>query len=569
MTRVGSDEPAIRDEPVSPQRPRPARADPGRSADPVRQPRQDLQGRRPRGRRAAGPRPARRTGRDDRDRRRVGQRQVDAAEHPRRPRRPVGRARRRSPATSWPRWARASGPATGARSSGSSGSRPRATCCRTCRRVENVELPMILDGRRTDDRARARRELLDLVGLPDRADHRPGRLVRRRAAAGRDRGRAGQRARGRSSPTSRPASSTRHRARGVRAAAPASTRSSARRSSIVTHDPLVSEQVQPDGRHPRRADLDGDAAPAELGEDGDHRSIAEEFAVLDRAGRLQLPREHVEALELEHRVRLRLEEDHIGVWPDGAGRERARAERDGDEPRDRRRRARRSALGADGPVVEAVDLVRDFPSATRSSMPCAAINLRVAPGELIAVRGRSAPARRRCSTCSAASTGRRAAASSVDGVEVSAMAEASWSTSGAGRSGSSSRRSGWCRSCRGRERRGAAAARRTPTARQREARVARAARARRARRPRRATGRTSCRAASSSGSRSPGRSPTARSSCSPTSRPASSTRTPGTRSWLLLRSIVRHEGITAVVATHDPAAASTWPTASSSCATGR
>jgi len=52
--------------------------------------------------------------------------------------------------------------------------------------------------------------------------------------------------------------------------------------------------------------------------------IAEEFAVLDRAGRLQLPRAHIEALELERRVRLRLEEDHVGVWPDRDGREEGR-----------------------------------------------------------------------------------------------------------------------------------------------------------------------------------------------------------------------------------------------------
>ena len=38
--------------------------------------------------------------------------------------------------------------------------------------------------------------------------------------------------------------------------------------------------------------------------------------MLDRAGRLQLPRAHVEALELRSRVRLRLEDDHVGVWPD-------------------------------------------------------------------------------------------------------------------------------------------------------------------------------------------------------------------------------------------------------------
>jgi len=38
--------------------------------------------------------------------------------------------------------------------------------------------------------------------------------------------------------------------------------------------------------------------------------------VLDRAGRLQLPQDYVAALELERRVRLELEQDHIGVWPD-------------------------------------------------------------------------------------------------------------------------------------------------------------------------------------------------------------------------------------------------------------
>ena len=71
---------------------------------PVRQPGQDLQGRRPRGRRPPGPRPARRAGRDDRHRRRVGQRQVDAHEHPRRAGRAVGgagRGRRARPDRAW------------------------------------------------------------------------------------------------------------------------------------------------------------------------------------------------------------------------------------------------------------------------------------------------------------------------------------------------------------------------------------------------------------------------------------------------------------------------------------
>jgi hypothetical protein len=85
---------------------------------------------------------------------------------------------------------------------------------------------------------------------------------------------------------------------------------------VVTHDALVSEQVGRtvsirDGRTSTET-----VRRTERTDEGEHRVIAEEFAVLDRAGRLQLPRAHVETLSLRDRVRLRLEEDHVGVWPD-------------------------------------------------------------------------------------------------------------------------------------------------------------------------------------------------------------------------------------------------------------
>lgn len=92
---------------------------------------------------------------------------------------------------------------------------------------------------------------------------------------------------------------------------------------VVTHDPLVSEHVERtvairDGRTSsevlRRTEVD---------EHGRERHVAEEFAVLDRAGRLQLPRDFVTALDLRQRVRLALEPDHIQVRRDdrdGGGR---------------------------------------------------------------------------------------------------------------------------------------------------------------------------------------------------------------------------------------------------------
>ena len=90
---------------------------------------------------------------------------------------------------------------------------------------------------------------------------------------------------------------------------------------IVTHDAEVSNQVQRtvairDGRTSsetlRRTEVD---------EHGVSATIAEEFAVLDRAGRLQLPAVYRNTLGLKDRVRLELEQDHIGVWP-GEGNEK-------------------------------------------------------------------------------------------------------------------------------------------------------------------------------------------------------------------------------------------------------
>jgi ABC-type lipoprotein export system ATPase subunit len=99
---------------------------------------------------------------------------------------------------------------------------------------------------------------------------------------------------------------------------------------VVTHDALVSEQVQRTVRIRNGRTSTEVLRRVETDEDGVEALTAEEFAVLDRNGRLQLPGEFTERLHMRKRVRLALETDHIGVWPDAvAQRAKSEAERAG------------------------------------------------------------------------------------------------------------------------------------------------------------------------------------------------------------------------------------------------
>jgi ABC-type lipoprotein export system ATPase subunit len=86
---------------------------------------------------------------------------------------------------------------------------------------------------------------------------------------------------------------------------------------IVTHDQAVAGEVRRtvairDGRTStevlRRSEVDEAT--------GRETVVAREYAMLDRAGRLQLPAEYTRTLGMRDRVALELEPDHIGVWPD-------------------------------------------------------------------------------------------------------------------------------------------------------------------------------------------------------------------------------------------------------------
>ena len=83
---------------------------------------------------------------------------------------------------------------------------------------------------------------------------------------------------------------------------------------VVTHDATVSGQV---ARTVAIRDGRTSSEVLRSGATEDDHGIAEEYAVMDRAGRVQVPREFREALALTRRVRLALADDHVEIRSDG------------------------------------------------------------------------------------------------------------------------------------------------------------------------------------------------------------------------------------------------------------
>ncbi|MFK0254004.1 ABC transporter ATP-binding protein [Streptomyces sp. NPDC090445] len=87
---------------------------------------------------------------------------------------------------------------------------------------------------------------------------------------------------------------------------------------VVTHDPLVAGEVRRtvairDGR------TSSEVLRRTVTDEHGAESVSErEYVMLDRTGRVQLPRKFLEALGMEHRVAVELAADHIAVHPDDA-----------------------------------------------------------------------------------------------------------------------------------------------------------------------------------------------------------------------------------------------------------
>jgi ABC-type lipoprotein export system ATPase subunit len=181
--------------------------------------------------------------------------------------------------------------------------------------AQNVELPMRLAGASRPKRSARTGELLTLLGIGHCAERRPDQM------SGGEQQRAAiavalanePKVLLADEPTGELDSAT---AADVFGALQTANRELGVTVLIVTHDPAVSSVVSRvvairDGRTSteiHRAEVTTD--------DGEVAQHAVEYAVLDRAGRLQLPKEMTEPLGMRDLVRLEGESDHIGVWPD-------------------------------------------------------------------------------------------------------------------------------------------------------------------------------------------------------------------------------------------------------------
>lgn len=252
---------------------------------------------------------------------------------------------------------------------------------------ENVELPLML----TTSRARKRRErsleLLDVLGLADRADFRPDRL-----SGGEQQLVALAIALANNPPLlladeltgqidSESAARVFEALREINKVFNTSV-------IVVTHDPQVAARVDRvigirDGRTSTEIRRERNRVDGSV--------LEEEWVILDKTGRLQIPQVYVETLIMKGRVKVRLESDHVSVWPETGG---------NDVQEVKIWRPDKTFDVADGVVdllpiperplaVETEDLSRTFEVGVESIHAVRNVNLSIPTGVLAVIRGRS------------------------------------------------------------------------------------------------------------------------------------------------------------------------------------
>ena len=250
--------------------------------------------------------------------------------------------------------------------------------------LENVELPMQYNGVRPEVRKNRALDLLDTVGLAGRADFRPNRL------SGGEQQRVALAVALANNPplllgdelTGQVDSRS---AMQVFDALQAINQAFGTTVIVVTHDPLVAGRVDRvvtirDGRTSTEIRRQRNPADGSVHE--------EEWVILDRVGRLQLPRACVSALEMRKLVSLHLEPDHISIWPKGGRNGPAVSE--GQEPRAGRPFGELWTGNKSAGVSVVVEkLTRTFELAGEKVVALRDLDLEIPAGSLTVIKGPS------------------------------------------------------------------------------------------------------------------------------------------------------------------------------------
>ncbi len=178
--------------------------------------------------------------------------------------------------------------------------------------VENVQIPMVAGGKRARNHLAQARQLLEALELGDCERVRPGQL-----SGGQNQRLALAVAMANQpallladEPTAELDGDT---ARNVLRDLVALLREAGASAVMVTHDHAVEQFVD------RVVQIrDGRTSTERRWIEREGAVVADETVIIDRAGRLQLPRAHVEKLGLVGRVRVHLEGDSVRIFPAGS-----------------------------------------------------------------------------------------------------------------------------------------------------------------------------------------------------------------------------------------------------------
>jgi len=176
---------------------------------------------------------------------------------------------------------------------------------------ENIELPLMLTKRSARERKERSQEILEVLGLTERADFKPEQLSggeQQLVAFGVALANSPELVLA-DEPTGQLDSES---AEKMFEALREINKMYNTTIIIVTHDPEVAARVD------RIVGIRDGRTSTEIRRERSHVDgtvLEEEWVILDRTGRMQIPQVYVDALTMRGRVKIRLEPDHVSVWP--------------------------------------------------------------------------------------------------------------------------------------------------------------------------------------------------------------------------------------------------------------